>query len=105
MLWIVRTRHAEAVQLPGPHIGQKRMPDLVSLFCHRNTNVFFGVLGIIEKAKLHTRRVLGKNSEVDAVAHPCRTQRIWVTEEGSYRSHKRAAHLSSIDWSLAIMND
>src|SRR5262249_34920250 len=83
-LWIVRTGHAKAIELPWPQIGQKLVPHLISLFTDWNTNVFFGRLEIIEQAKLNTGGVLGEESEVDTVAHPGCAQRIWVTEECSY---------------------
>src|SRR6266516_4004038 len=76
VLWIVRTGNAKTVQVTGARIGQKHVPDLISLFCDRDTNVLFGVLDIVEQAQLNTCSMLGKNGEVDAVTHPCRTQRI-----------------------------
>ena len=101
---IVRTGDAETVQLSGPHIRQKHVPDLIGVFSDRDTNVFFRGLETVEQTKLNAGGVLGKNGEVDAVAHPRRPQRIWITEESPYRSHKRAAHLCGIASSLAITN-
>ena len=100
-LWIVRTGNAKTVQLAGARIGQKHVPDLISLFRDRDTNVLFGVLDIVEQAQLNTCSMLGKNGEIDAIPHPCRTQRIRITEESPHGSHKRAAHLSSIGSALA----
>jgi hypothetical protein len=80
------------------------MPHLISVFAYRNADVFFGRLEIVKQAKLNSSGVLGKESKVHAVAHPCRTKRIRITEEGPHRSHKRAAHLSRIDSALAITN-
>jgi hypothetical protein len=70
--------------LAGPRIGQEHVPDLISVFAYRNPNVFFGRLEIVEQTKLNAGGVLGKESKVDAVTHPRRAQRIWVTEERSY---------------------
>ena len=79
------------------------MPHLIGVFAHGNADVFFGRLEIVKQAKLNSGGVLGKESKVDAVAHPCRTQRIRITEEGLHRSHKRAAHLSRIGFALAML--
>jgi hypothetical protein len=80
------------------------VPDLIGVFSDRDSNVFFSRLDAVEQAKLNTGSVLGKDGKVDAVSHPRRAQRIGVTEESPYRSHKRAAHLSGIESALAITN-
>jgi hypothetical protein len=66
--------------------------------------VFFSRPDVVEQAKFDARSVLRKNSEVDAVPHPRGAQRIWITEESPYWSHKRAAHLCGIERALAIAN-
>src|SRR5262249_7686382 len=86
-------------------IGQELVPHVIRLFTHRNPNIFFSGLEIVEQAKLNTGGVLGKNGEVDAITHPCRTERIRITEKGPNRSHKRAPHLSCIASPLAIIYD
>ena len=80
------------------------MPNLISVLVERNADVFFSRPDVVEQAKFDARGVLGKNSEVDAVPHPRCAQRIWITKESPYRSHKRAAHLSGIERALAIAN-
>jgi hypothetical protein len=90
--------------LSWTHIRQKHVPDLIGVFGDRDANVFFSRLDVVEQAKLNTGSVLGKDGKVDAVPHPRRAQRIGVTEESPYRSHKRAAHLSGIESALAITN-
>jgi hypothetical protein len=73
------------------------MPDLISVFSDRNANVFFGGLDVLEQAQFNTGGVLGKNGEVDTVAHPGRAKWIRKTEPSLYRSHKRAAFLSDME--------
>jgi hypothetical protein len=90
--------------LSWTYIRQKHVPDLIGVFGDRDANVFFSRLDAVEQAKLNTGSVLGKDGKVDPVPHPGRTQRIGVTEESPYRSHKRAAHLSGIESALAITN-
>src|SRR4029077_215534 len=80
------------------------MPNLISLLPHRDAYVLFGCFDAVEQTKLNSTGVLGKNREVHAVTHPACAQRIWLTEKRSYRSHKRAAHLSGIGLVLAMMN-
>jgi len=67
--------------------------------------VFFSRSDVVEQAKLDARSLLGENSEIDAVPDPRGAQRIWITEESPYRSHKRAAHLSGIERTLAIAKE
>ncbi len=102
---IVRARNPETVQLSRTHIRQEDVPDLIGVFIDRDTNVFFCGLDVVEQAKLNTGSVLGKDGKVHAILHPCCAQRIGVTEESTYRSHKRAAHLSGIESTLATTNE
>src|SRR5207302_10842389 len=104
MFQIVRTSNPKTVQLSWTHIGQKHVPNLIGMFVDRDTNVFFGSLYVIEQAELNTGGVLRKNGKVDAVPHPCRAERIWMTEKSFDGSHKRDAHLSGIESTLAIVN-
>ena len=87
-LWIVWAENAEPVQLSRPRIRQEHVPNLISVLTERNADVFFSRTDVVEQAKLDPRSVLGKNSEVNAVPHPRGAQRIWITEESLYRSHK-----------------
>src|SRR5437773_8584485 len=102
--WIVRPGNTEPVQLSRPHIRQEHVPNLISMLGERNADAFFSRPDVVEQAKFDTRSVLRKNSEVDAVPHPRGAQRIWITEESPYWSHKHAAHLSGIERALAIAN-
>ena len=80
------------------------MPHLVSTLLQRDSNIFFRVFNAVEQAKFNTSGMFGKNGKVDAVTHPGCAERMWVTEKGFYRSHKRAAHLSGIEAMLAMRN-
>jgi hypothetical protein len=80
------------------------VPNLIGVFVDRDANVFFSSLDVVEQAKLNTGGVLGINGKVHAVPRPRRAQRIWVTEKSFDGSHKRAAHLSGIESTLAITN-
>ncbi|KAG0506475.1 MAG: hypothetical protein Udaeo_01340 [Candidatus Udaeobacter sp.] len=80
------------------------MPHLVSTLLDWDPDVFFRVFHAVDQAKLNSAGVLGKNSKVHAVTHPGCAQRIRLTEKRSYRSHKRAAHLSGIGPMLAMRN-
>ena len=86
-LRIVRAVNAIAVKLPGPHVRQKQMPDLVGVLGHRDADVLLRRLGAIEQAKIHRRRILREDREVHAVAHPRGAKRIRITEPNFYRSH------------------
>src|SRR6185295_5453179 len=103
-LWLVRAGYAKTVQLSRPRVGQKDMPNMVRTFLDRDPDVFFRVLHAVDQAKLNSAGVRGKNRKVHAVPRPGCAQWIGLTEKRSYRSHKRAAHLSGIGPMLAMRN-
>src|SRR6266403_674071 len=69
------------------------MPHLIGMFGNRNPNIFLSRVDVIEETKINRSSRFGKKRKVHAVAQPRRTEWIWITEPGLYRSHKRAAFI------------
>src|SRR5207253_10455922 len=63
------------------------MPHLIGVLCHWYANVLLPRIHAVEKTKIGRRRVLGEESEIDAVAHPGCAERIRVTEPGLNGCH------------------
>src|SRR5205823_12880059 len=94
---IIRAGNSKAVQLSGSYFGQKHMPHLIGMFGHRNPNIFLARVDVIEETKINRSSRFGKKRKVHAVAQPRRTEWIWITKPGLYRSHKVAAFLSNME--------
>src|SRR5262249_19476841 len=73
---IVRTVHSISIELAWPHVGEITMPDLVGSLANVDAERFDGVMFAIEETELDTRRVLGGDREVDALAVPGCAERI-----------------------------
>src|SRR5438045_5174002 len=73
------------------------MTHLIVMFGHRNPNIFLARVYVIEETKINRSSRFGKKRKVHAVAQPGRTEWIWITKPGLYRSHKVAAFLSNME--------
>ncbi|EXI74697.1 MAG: hypothetical protein AW07_01625 [Candidatus Accumulibacter sp. SK-11] len=71
----IRTMDPVAVQLPGAHFGQIRMPDLIGLLGQLDTLAFLPP-AVVEQAQLDLVRVLREQGEIDPFAIPGSAQRI-----------------------------
>jgi hypothetical protein len=81
------------------------MPDLVGLFRHRDANIFLGRIDVIEKTKIDRGRHLGENREVDPVAEPGRSERIWISQPNFYRRHEMSVSYPLRFWSWQRMKN
>src|SRR6266705_5168057 len=73
------------------------MPHLIGMFGNGNPNIFLTRVDVIEETKINRSSGFGKKRKVHAVAQPRRTEWIWITKPGLYRSHKGAAFLSNTE--------
>ena len=75
VLGIVSPVHPVAVELAWDDIVEIAVPNVLGAFGQRNALDLASTLSI-EQTKLDPSRVLGKKSEINAVAHPGRPERI-----------------------------
>jgi hypothetical protein len=75
LLRLVRPMHAIAIELSGRDIVQIAMPDIFAALGQRDAFQFALAL-VIEQAKLHLRRIGGKQREVGAPPIPCCAKRM-----------------------------
>ena len=83
---IVGTVNPVAVAQSGPGVGQIAMPDLIGLLGQLDALDLAPALGI-EHAQLHALGLLREEREVDALAVPCRAQRVRAAGPG-HEAHR-----------------
>ena len=74
VLRVVGAVDAVAVELPGPHVGQIAVPDLVGVFGQRDAVGLAPAL-LVEEAQLDLGGIGGEQREIDAAAIPRRPAR------------------------------
>ena len=89
-LRIIRTENPEAVKLPGPHVRQEDVPDLVGVLGHRDADIFLACFGAIEETEIDRGRCLGEKRKIHPVAEPGGAERIRIAEPDFDGSHERA---------------
>ena len=89
----IRTVDTVSVQLSRSQVGKIPVPDLVCLFRERDPMGLNTIRLGIEQAQINRSGVLGKDREVDSLAVPGRTERVWLTwpdtEHCAGRGHSR----------------
>ena len=87
LLRLVGAVDAEAVELPGPGVGQVRVPDEIGALAERDRFRGDGVARPVEETEVHARRVLGEDREVHASAVPRRPLGIGPTRPRAHAGH------------------